>query len=328
MSGSLTRSAFLALCASIALTAHAPVLAQATAKMTLRLDWKPGGQHVPFYLGKERGYYTAEGIDLTIVAGSGSSDSVKQVGAASVDVALVDALVLVQAAEQGVPVKAVAAYYQRTPIALLSPKAKPVTSVQQLTTGIKVGSKRASATYQGLMALLAVNKIDAKKVNLVDIGFGVQPLLVGQVDSLMGFTMNESIEAESAGMPIHEMLIADQGVNAYGLMLVVNDKLLAAKPELVRGFVRATRRAVEAAAADKQAAVQALAKSVSEVDLAREVRVLAKTVPFWSTKGADMASFGGQTAAGWQQTVETAKRVGLVETSPAATTLFAAGMDR
>src|SRR5664280_1512123 len=227
MSGSLTRSAFLALCASVALTAHAPVLAQAAAKMTLRLD-----------------------------------------------------------------------------------------------------SKRASATYQGLMALLAVNKIDAKKVNLVDIGFGVQPLLVGQVDSLMGFTMNESIEAESAGMPIHEMLIADQGVNAYGLMLVVNDKLLAAKPELVRGFVRATRRAVEAAAADKQAAVQALAKSVSEVDLAREVRVLAKTVPFWSTKGADMASFGGQTAAGWQQTVETAKRVGLVETSPAATTLFAAGMDR
>jgi len=30
---------------------------------------------------------------------------------------------------------------------------------------------------------------------LVDIGFGVQPLLVKQVDAMMGFTMNEPIEA-------------------------------------------------------------------------------------------------------------------------------------
>src|SRR6185437_9037831 len=100
--------------------------AKALTKVTLRLDWKPGGQHVPFYYGKDLGYYAAEGIDLTILAGSGSSDSVKQLGAGAVDIAMVDALVLTQAAEQKVPVKSVAVYYQRTPIALISPKAKPI----------------------------------------------------------------------------------------------------------------------------------------------------------------------------------------------------------
>ena len=321
----LSRARFITLGVAVVASAFLPAFAQSPAKVSFRLDWKAGGQHAPFFLGKERGFFAAEGIDLNIISGSGSSDSVKQLGANAVDMALVDGLVLVQAAEQQVPVKSIAAYYQRTPIVLLSPKAKPITSPQQLTSGVKVGSKRASATYQGLVALLATNQIDLKKVNLVDIGFGVQPLLVGQVDALMGFTMNESIEAESAGMPVNEMLLADHGVTAYGLVLATNDKFLAAKPELVRGFMRATRRAVEAAVADKQAAVQSLTKAASEMDAPRELKVLTKTLPFWSVKATDLSGFGTQTAQGWQQTVDTAKRVGLIETPPPVKSLFAAG---
>lgn len=327
MHPSFLRRALLALAASVAVAPAA--LAQGAAKpltaVSFRLDWKPGGQHAPFYLGKERGFYAAEGIDLTIISGSGSADSVKQLGAGAVDLALVDALVLVQAAEQKVPVRSVAAYYQRTPIVLISPKTKPITSPQQLTSGAKIGSKRASSTSQGLTALLAVNKIDPKRVNLVDIGFGVQPLLVGQVDALMGFTMNEAIEAESAGMPVVEMMIANQGVVAYGLTIASGDKFLKAQPELVRAFVRATRKAIEASAAEPNAAVQALAKSASELDAAREAKVLQKTLPFWSAQGKTLASFGSQSPAEWQQTIDTAKRVGLVETAPTVGDVLATG---
>ena len=326
-----SRRAALALAGAVAFVLGSPAaIAQSAAakpptKVSFRLDWKPGGQHAPFYLGKERGFYAAEGIDLTIISGSGSSDSIKQLGAGAVDIALVDGLVLVQAAEQKVPVKAVAAYYQRTPIVLISPKTRPITDPQQLTRGAKIGSKRASATSQGLSALLAVNKIDPKSVNLVDIGFGVQPLLVGQVDALMGFTMNEAIEAESAGMPVTELVIASHGVDAYGLTIAVGDKFLKAQPELVRAFLRATRKAVEASVADGNAANQAVAKSVSEVDIARENKVLAKTAPFWSVQGKPLASFGSETAAGWQQTIDTARRGGLVETAPTVADVLADG---
>lgn len=327
-SHSHARRALLALAAAVALGGATSAWAQATAKLvpvSFRLDWKPGGQHAPFYLGKDRGYYAAEGIDLTIISGSGSADSVKQLGANAVDLGLVDALVLVQAAEQRVPVKAVAAYYQRTPIVLISPKTKPITEPQQLTSGAKIGSKRASSTSQGLSALLAINKIDPKRVNLVDIGFGVQPLLVGQVDALMGFTMNESIEAESVGMAVNEMMIADHGVIAYGLTIVAGDKFLKAQPEVVRAFLRATRKAIEASSAEPAAAVQAVAKSASELDAAREAKVLQKTLPFWSVKGRPLASFGSQTSAGWQQTIDTAKRVALVETAPSVNDVQATG---
>lgn len=291
-------------------------------KVNMRLDWKPGAQHAAFYYAREKGYYANEGIDLNIIPGSGSSDSVKQLGSRAVDVALVDALVLVQAAEQRVPVKSIAAYYQRTPITLMSPKAKPVTSVQQLLGDVKLGSKKGSSTYQGLVALLGANNIKLEQIKLVDIGFGVQPLLVKQVDAIMGFTMNEPIEAETQGMPIHEMLIADHGVNAYGLTISSNDPFIAKHGELLARFLRATKKAVMEEARAGQAAIQAVSKAVPEVDAAREMKVLERTLPFYAPKGGDLNAFGTQSEQAWQQTIDTAKRLGLVEKAPATRALY------
>ena len=138
--------------------------------------------------------------------------------------------------------------------------------------GVKLGSKKGSATFQGLTALLAANDIPLQKVTLVDIGFGVQPLLVKQVDAMMGFSMNEPIEAESAGMPVTVMAISDHGVDAYGLMIVSNPELIAKNATLVKGFLKATARGLSDAAKDPAAAVAAVNKAVSESDPARETR--------------------------------------------------------
>jgi len=320
---------FISLAAVIAcLLPAAAALAQAKppSKMSLRLDWKPGAQHAPFYLAREKGYYAQEGIDLQIVPGSGSSDSVKQVGTRTVDAAIVDALVLVQAAEQRVPVRSVAVYYQRTAISVISPKAKPLTSIQQMTGDVKIGSAKGSATYQGMIALLGVNNIKLEQVKVVDIGFGVQPLLVKQVDALMGFTNIQPVELESTGMPVHEMLIADHGVNAYGLTIASNTDFIAKQAPLLTGFLRATKKAVQEIAGAEQAAVDAVIKAAPENSAARERKVLERTLPLWSAKGADLANFGAQSEQGWQQTIDTARRLGLVEKAPAARDLYNAAL--
>lgn len=304
--------------------AFAPAQAQSAkpVKVDMRLDWKPGAQHASFYYAREKGYYAAEGIDLNIIPGSGSSDSVKQLGSRAIDIALVDALVLVQAAAQRVPVKSIAAHYQRTPITLMSPKAKPVTSVRQLLGDVKLGSKKGSSTYQGLIALLGANNIKMEQIKLVDIGFGVQPLLVKQVDAIMGFTMNEPIEAESHGMPIHEILIADAGVNAYGLTISSNDQFIAKNGALLTRFLRATKKAVMESSSAKQAVIQAVVKAVPEVDAAREMKVLERTTPFYPVKGGTLSSYGTQSEQAWQQTIDTARNLGLVEKAPATSALY------
>lgn len=314
----------VALGALVALAAPVFAGTPAPAKVRFRLDWKPGAQHSPFYLARERGYYAQEGIDLEIISGSGSADSVKTLGTRAVELALVDALVLVQAREQQVPAQAVAAYYQRTPISLISPAAKPIKSAQEML-GKKIGSKKGSSTSQGLTLFLEANNIKPEQLQLVDIGFGVQPLVVGQVDGLMGFTMNEPIEAEAAGMPVHEIMIADSGVKAYGLTISANERFLREQGNLVRGFLKATRRAMEDAAKEPKAAVEALAKAVPEISLERELKVLRRVVPVWTSADTKANGFGWHTEAAWQQTVDTTVRLKLVEKAPVVREAFTAG---
>jgi NitT/TauT family transport system substrate-binding protein len=296
--------------AALAIT---PAVAQSPTKIKIRLDWKAGAQHAPFYLGKQRGFYRENGLDLDIISGSGSSDTVKQVGSRAVEFGLVDALVLVQAAQQRVPVKAIAAYYQRTPIVLISPKAKPVTNPRQLLEGIKLGSKKGSATFQGLVALLSANGMQLEQIKLVDIGFGVAPLLVKQVDAIMGFSMNEPIEAESAGMPVALMPISDYGVNTYGLTIVSNPEFMQQKPDAVKTFMAASLRAVAETMKDPAGAIAALAAAVDEIDTKREAKVLEHTIPYWKSRETEASGFGWQTEERWRDTIEVARKLGLIE---------------
>jgi hypothetical protein len=74
--------------------------------------------------------------------------------------------------------------------------------------------------------------------------------------------------------------------------------------------------------------VAALAKSVSELDAARELKVLNKTLPFLLSRPNDAGSFGSHSEQGWQQTIATTKRVGLIESEPAVKDLFFPGANR
>ena len=60
-----------------------------------------------------------------------------------------------------------------------------------------------------------------------------------------------------------------------------------------------------------------MVKAVSEIDAAREAKVLDRTIPFLTGKNA---AFGVQTEEGWKQTIDTAHKLGLVEKAQAAVT--------
>src|SRR6186713_3594862 len=91
--------------AAVALVASAGALAQDA--VSLRLNWYLGGLHVPFYYGKERGFYAAEGIDLTINEGRGSANTVQVVAAGSDTFGLADSSSVVLTAAKGADVKSV-----------------------------------------------------------------------------------------------------------------------------------------------------------------------------------------------------------------------------
>ena len=84
--------------------------AQAADKVIFQLDWLPGGDKSAIYAAQKEGFFTAEGLEVEIRTGRGSSDAVTKLatGAADVGVGGIAAL-MSAAAESGVPVKAVMA---------------------------------------------------------------------------------------------------------------------------------------------------------------------------------------------------------------------------
>ena len=95
-------------------------LAQGGEKVTLMLNWYATGVHAPFALGKEKGYFAKEGIDLEITEGRGSGPTVQAVAARNVTFGLADITTMMKLTAKGAPVKAVGVELERSPFALIS----------------------------------------------------------------------------------------------------------------------------------------------------------------------------------------------------------------
>ncbi len=96
---------FAALAGAALLLTAGSVQAQPKDKVVLMLNWYLYSEHAPFFLGKERGYYEQEGIDLDIQEGRGSGVTVQAVAANTATFGYVDVPTMIKAAAKGAPVK-------------------------------------------------------------------------------------------------------------------------------------------------------------------------------------------------------------------------------
>jgi NitT/TauT family transport system substrate-binding protein len=266
----------------VALTALALVLsltpstgaraAGAAAKVTLVMSWAPDARWAAEFLAKERGYFAAEGLDVTFTNQRGSLASVQQIGAGAAEFGTPDAGDVIFAREKGVPIKSVTLVGRNTGVAFMSLKETNITRPQDLI-GKKVGVQRASATWVGFQALMAKNGIDVDKLDKIEAAFGLEILLLKKVDIRPVMIFNEYVLAVHKGIPVNVMWLPDYGLNLPGLTISTNEKTLRERPRVVQAFVNATMRAREEALQDKKAAIDALMKNAPDLERAYQEKV-------------------------------------------------------
>lgn len=300
-----------------------PGMSTAEKRVKFRMDWKMSATHSPFLIADGKGFYKAEGVSVRVIGGSGSTVSLKQLGGGAIEFALVDAPVLVQGRVKGVPAKAIAVYYQRTPHTILWNAKKHTVRKPKDLIGLKVGVKKQSSTFQGFRVFAQAQGIDMKKqITLVPIGFGVAPLLAGQVDAMVGFTMNEPLTAADKGIQVGEMLFADYGVKMYGLTISTREDLMKSDPATIRAFLKGSLKGLEYGAAHPDEVVAAIRKVVPQAKPNRERRLwdkITKTVLY--PKGPKK-SVGLQTEGGWTETQNTLFGLKLIEEKVPVGTIF------
>ena len=67
--------------ASVAVMAALPLAAHAQTRIKMVLNWKYQGPQAWFFMAQDKGYFKAEGLDVEIDQGEGSSASITKVAA-------------------------------------------------------------------------------------------------------------------------------------------------------------------------------------------------------------------------------------------------------
>src|SRR6478752_689705 len=93
--------------------------ANAQDKFPFRLNWTLYGEHAPFFVALDKGFYKEEGLDVEILEGSGSTTVAQLVSNMTNPVAYVDAATMMRGVGAGMPIKAVGVTLQQSPMSFI-----------------------------------------------------------------------------------------------------------------------------------------------------------------------------------------------------------------
>lgn len=289
----------------------APVFA--AEKVVFMIDWLPAGDKAVPYLGVQAGLFAAEGLDVTIQSGRGSSDVVTKLGTGAADMGTGGLAALLQArAETPVPVKAIMSVYTIQPDALFTTSDSGISSIKDVA-----GKTIATATFSSSNVvwplLLKVNGVDAGKVDLLKADPGaLAPMLAsGKVAATINWvTVAPAFEKPlaEAGKKLKLVMWSKYGFDGYGLSVFASERMLKERPETVKKFMRAYVKATAMAIADPLAAAKAVHALAPEVDVDVARDQFAASIPLMvndiSKKDGEGAFEPKLLATTWKWTAE------------------------
>ncbi len=269
----LTRRGFLRGAAGAAATAAmmavggcGPIGQKKLGAATFRMNWKASGPHPPYFLAVGRGWYKAEGIELELKEGSGSGTVAQLVGNKSDAFGLVDAAAAIPLVVQGLPIKCVAMVSPRSSLAVIARKDSGVKTLKDLE-GKTLAITPGDSLTQIWPAVVAANKLDASKIKLVNVDAAakVPSVLEKRADALLGSSADQNFILQAQGVETVDMDFADFGVNVLNLGIFVHNDTLK-ETDLIRAFLRATLKGLEAAEKEWEAGIDFMIKQFPELD--------------------------------------------------------------
>jgi NitT/TauT family transport system substrate-binding protein len=285
----------------------------AAEKVSVRLNWVPGTEHAYLYLGREKGWYAAAGIDLDIVAGQGSTVAIKTVAAGETPFAIADVASVARGWEAGVPIVVVAVLLKESPTSIYSLKSQGIAKIGDVC-GKRIGVNIKSTTTEQYRAMIRLANLKDCNITEVPIsGGGAKEIMLNAVDAAATFSYEDPAQLQSKGLEINQ-IAASQFFKLYSLSVITNQEMVTKKRPLVDAFVDVTTRSIRYALEHPEEAKQAFLKTAPEADLAYEnlkSDVFAKLLVADDPTGG---SIGKSDEAGWKNSLKVLHDLAIVKT--------------
>lgn len=242
----------------------AATAANAADALTLQLKWVTQAQFAGYYVAKAKGFYDAEGLDVTIKAGGPDVNPSQVIAGGGADVVVDWMPSALATREKGVPLVNIAQVFQKSGLMLTCRKDSGIKSpadFKDKTLGVWFGGNEYP--FLNWMNKLGL-KTDgsAGGVKVLKQGFNVDPILQKQADCISTMTYNEYWQIIESGQLKADDLVTfkyeDEGVATLEDGLYTLDSTLkdTAKVAKLAKFLKASMKGWEYAAAHQDEAVK------------------------------------------------------------------------
>ena len=281
---STRRSCLLALAAALALAAPLSA-ASAQTKLKLVLNWKYQGPQGWFFLAEDKGYFKAEGLEVTIDQGDGSATPIPKVASGTYDIGFGDINALIEFAAKKPDEAPIAVYvlYNRPPFTIAVKSGSPIKTPKDLE-GKTLGGAANDGALKLFPAFVKLTGIDASKITITNFAPNLreQMLMRGQADGVFGYVNTIRFSAKLSGIDpdkeIRWINYGDYGMDLYSNAIIFSKKFVKENPKAVAGFLRALNKGIVDALKDPKAAVAAVAKREPLIKLDVELERFDATV--------------------------------------------------
>ena len=300
----IARRLLLAL-ACVATTAAA----QPLDRIIFATDWLAQAEHGGFYQAVAEGTYRKHGLDVTIRMGGPQVNGLQLLAAGQFDVVMVDALQVLSAVEQNVPVTAIAATFQKNPTVLI---AHPGVAKLEDLKGKPIAVSAASNTTFWPWLKQRYGFTDNQKRPYA---FSVQPFLADPQLSQQGFATSEPYSIEKGGVKPVVFLLADLGYPPYSQSLVVRRADVRGRADALRRFLQASAEGWKSYLANPAPAHALIRKDNPQMSDELLAYGHRKLVEYAIVAGGDAPTQGllAITDARWQQTLSFVQGAGLAK---------------